>query len=271
MRDALTCGMSLPPAQWMEIGFDVSYLAVISALVALMTARLAGAAPSQQELLRRFRDGFLFLAIGDTGHVGFRVVALLRGGLETKVELAGASVPLVGVGALMTAITVTFLYMVLLDAWRIRFNQPRQILFWWLMSLGVVRLLLFIPAQNQWGQVMPPLDWSIARNVPLAVLGLTVAGLMIRHGRRAVDTTFTWLGALILVSYAFYVPVILFVQRWAAIGVLMIPKTLAYLAMAGLVYARLFKPHGSYDTEQRGQAALLPGLGVGHARGAGRP
>lgn len=248
MVDASGRGMNLNPAQWMEIAFDVSYLVAIFAFVALMSARLTDAGPAQQLLLRRFRDGFLFLALGDTGHVGFRVVALLRGGLETRVELAGASVPLVGVGALATAITVTFLYMLLLDAWRIRFEQPRQILYWWLMSLGVVRLILFIPAQNQWGQLVPPFDWSLARNTPLALLGLTVAALMLRHGRRLKDSTFTWLGALILVSFAFYAPVIFFVQRWPAIGVLMVPKTLAYLAMAGLVYVRLFKPHGSYDS-----------------------
>lgn len=253
MGDAPTCGMNLTPGQWMEIGFNVSYLAVISALVAMMSARLAGADASQRELLRRFRDGFFLLALGDFGHVGFRVVALLRGGLETKVQLGNASVPLVAVGALMTAITVTFLYLLLLDAWRIRFHQPRQILYWWLMSLGVVRLLLFIPAQNRWGEVMPPWDWSVVRNLPLALLGVTIAGLMIRHGRRAKDSTFTWLGGLILVSYAFYAPVILFVQRWPAIGMLMIPKTLAYLAMAGLLYARLFKPHGGYDTSPPGQ------------------
>ena len=245
--------MDLSPAQWTEIGFDASYLVAIFVLVAMMSVRLVAAAPSQQALLHRFRDGFLFLALGDLGHVGFRMVALLRGGLESKVSFAGVAVPLVGVGALATAVTVTVLYMLLLDAWRIRFKQPQQILYWWLMSLGVVRLLLFIPAQNQWDQVVPPLDWSLARNTPLALLGLTVAGLMIRHGRRAMDSTVTWLGALILVSYAFYLPVILFVQRWPEVGVLMVPKTLAYLAMAGLVYARLFKPHGAYDTSPPGQ------------------
>ena len=243
--------MNLSPAQWMEIGFNASYLVVIYGVVALMSARLMAAGTSQQLLLRRFRDGFFLLALGDTGHVGVRGVALLRGGLDSKVNLFGVAVPLVGVGALATAITVTFFYVLLLDAWRIRFNQPRQILYWWLMSLGVVRFLLFIPAQNHWEQVMPPFDWSLARNAPLLVLGLTVAGLMLRHGRRAKDSTFTWLGGLILTSFAFYLPVIFFVQRWPAIGALMVPKTLAYLAMAGLAYARLFKPHGSYDTSSR--------------------
>jgi hypothetical protein len=43
---------------------------------------------------------FALLALGDTGHVGFRVVAYALGGLE-------AHAGLVGLGALSTAYTVT--------------------------------------------------------------------------------------------------------------------------------------------------------------------
>jgi len=238
--------MNLPPSEWMEIAFGASYLVAIYVLVGLMTGRLA-ASEDPQGLLRRFRDGFLLLALGDTGHVGFRVIALLRGGLDSKVELGGNPVALVGIGSLATAITVTLLYLLLVDIWRLRFAAPKGILYWGLMALGVVRLLLFIPPQNEWGNAMPPWGWSVLRNVPLAVLGVTVAVLMVRDGRRAKDKTFTQLGALILLSYAFYAPVILLVQKVPAIGVLMVPKTLVYLVMAGLVYVRLFKKHGRYE------------------------
>lgn len=40
----------------------------------------------------------------------------------------------------------------------------------------------------------------------------------------------TWLGAMIVVSYAAYVPVILFALQVPMLGMLMIPKILAYLA-----------------------------------------
>jgi hypothetical protein len=45
---------------------------------------------------------------------------------------------------------------------------------------------------------------------------------------------------MILVSYAFYAPVILFVQQVPAIGMLMIPKTLAYVAIAAIAYQSIF-------------------------------
>jgi hypothetical protein len=46
---------------------------------------------------------------------------------------------------------------------------------------------------------------------------------------------------MILVSYAFYAPVILFVQQVPAVGMLMIPKTLTYLVMAFVGYRDIFK------------------------------
>ncbi|MFZ5445494.1 MAG: hypothetical protein ACOZQL_36220 [Myxococcota bacterium] len=234
--------MNLTPAQWMEVGFNLTYLVIISALVALMTVRLASV-DDPTGVLHRIRNGFFFLALGDTGHVGFRVVALFRGGLESTVSLFGVRVHLVGVGALATAITVTILYLLLLDVWRVRFAS-RTPLYWALVAIGVLRLALLLPPQNDWGAVVPPLAWSLIRNAPLLVLGVAVAVLFLREGRRANDRTFVQFGALIVLSYAFYLPVILFVHAVPAIGVLMVPKTIVYLVMAWLAYVRLFAPHG---------------------------
>ena len=46
---------------------------------------------------------------------------------------------------------------------------------------------------------------------------------------------------MILVSFACYIPVILFVQQAPAIGMLMIPKTMAYVAIGFLAYFDLFQ------------------------------
>lgn len=228
--------MHLTPAQWMEVTFNLAYLVTMGALVTVMWTR---AAPTP--LHQRLREGFLLLLLGDVGHVGFRVVALFLGGLETHVELLGFSIPLVGVGALATATTITVLYVLLLEAWRLRFERARDALYWGLVGLAVLRLVLFVPDGNQWGHVVPPFDWSLLRNAPLTVLGLAVAGLFLRDGWRESDATFTALGWLIVTSFAFYLPVILFVQVAPPVGMLMVPKTLAYVAMAWLVVAKLFR------------------------------
>jgi hypothetical protein len=73
------------------------------------------------------------------------------------------------------------------------------------------------------------------------VQGLGVAYLILRDARLAHDRTFEWIGAMILVSYACYLPVILFVQQVPAIGMLMIPKTMAYVAIGFLAYLDLYK------------------------------
>lgn len=232
--------MSLAPSQWFEIVFNFSYLLIIYALVAAMSFRLERV-DDPRHVLWRFRDGFLLLALGDTGHVGFRAVALLQGDLAKHVDILGFSVSLVGAGALATAITITFLYLALLDAWRVQFTRKRSPLFYGLLGIGMLRLLLLLPPENRWGEVMPPWGWSVLRNAPLLVLGLGVAWLFIRDGQRSRERTYLQLGWLIVASYALYVPVILFVQQVPALGLLMVPKTIVYLVMAFLVYVRFFK------------------------------
>jgi hypothetical protein len=93
---------------------------------------------------------------------------------------------------------------------------------------------------NEWNSVVPPQPWSTVRNLPLMLQGLGLAYLILRDARAAGDRTFTWIGISILVSYACYMPVIFFVQQVPIIGMLMIPKTLAYVAIGFLAYFDLY-------------------------------
>jgi hypothetical protein len=231
--------MDLSASQWMELVFDAAYLVAIYAIVIMMSRRLHRA-DDPKGILRRFRGGFLLLAIGDTGHVGFRVLAYAMGGLDTSAAIAGLRLPLVGVGALATAVTVTILYAILLDIWRLRFRGRFTAAWWALMAVAVARLLIMIPPQNHWGDSVPPVGWSLARNIPLMALGLGIAVLMLIDALREKDRTFLWISVLIFLSYAFYTPVILLVQRIPAIGMLMIPKTVMYILMAVVGYRRMF-------------------------------
>jgi hypothetical protein len=104
--------------------------------------------------------------------------------------------------------------------------------------------------QNEWDRTIPPLPWSLYRNLPLVMQGLGVAYLILRDGIAAKDRAFGYIGVMILVSYGFYAPVILFVQKVPAVGMLMIPKTLAYLAIAWLAYVSLFSLQASERGEQ---------------------
>lgn len=226
---------------WVEVIFNVGYLIVVWGLVMAMIRRQPNITEDKKSVTELFIWAFALLALGDTGHVGFRVLAYSMTGLESTVSLFGRQVGLVGLGALSTAITVTFFYVLMLVIWHRRFQLPYGWFGGLLFLSAAVRLLLFLLPQNQWNNPVPPQPWSLVRNLPLVILGLGVAYLMLRDSSTVRDTTFKWIGIMILVSYAFYAPVILFVQQVPVIGMLMIPKTLAYVAIGFIAYRDLFR------------------------------
>jgi hypothetical protein len=87
----------------------------------------------------------------------------------------------------------------------------------------------------------------------LTIAGLGVAYLILRDALAAHDRPFVWVGALIVLSYAMYIPVILFVQQAPMVGMLMIPKTLAYVGIAVVLWRSL------YGRERRVAAAAAIG------------
>jgi hypothetical protein len=94
---------------------------------------------------------------------------------------------------------------------------------------------------NEWWRVVPEQPWSTIRNIPLMIQGLGLAYLILRDSIARGDVTFKWIGVSILVSYACYIPLILFVQQAPLIGMLMIPKTMAYVAIGFLAYNDLYR------------------------------
>lgn len=218
----------------MEISFDVAYLLTIWALNFLMLKYKDRIKPQQAKLARLWRWMFFLLAIGDTGHVGFRVIAYTRGTLEH-------SPVLVGIGSLATAFTITIFYMLFVEVWRERFNQSRNVFTWLVMAMGILRMIIMVLPGNHWDASMPPEPMGILRNIPLMVMGVVVMGMILWSAIKAKDRTYLWIGGCVFLSYLFYTPVILWVTKYPTLGVLMIPKTLAYLAIAFIVYFDLFK------------------------------
>lgn len=227
--------MALSMTEIMEISFNILYLITIWSMVVYMFLHRKHVASESRKIAFLILGGFFLLALGDTGHVGFRVVAYALGGLESNSIL-------VGMGALSTAITVGILYMFILEMWRIQFEKPKNVIYYILMAVGVIRLLIFVFPQNQWGSIVPPFGWSLARNIPLMIQGLGVAILILKDANQTNNKVFKQFSYCIFVSYAFYTPVILFVQIWPMVGMLMIPKTLAYVAMAWIGLKAYFKP-----------------------------
>lgn len=226
--------MSEAVLMWLEIVFDVLYLATIWVVVYLMWKKKGNLEDSTKRIGQLFLLAFFLLALGDTGHVGFRVIAYALGGLE-------ANEMLVGLGSFVTAVTVTFFYMLVAEIWRVRFHKERNLLWWSFIVIGFLRLIIMIPTGNAWGTSPTPFNWSLARNIPLMIQGIGIAILILRDALKTKDTFSRNIAIWIFVSYACYLPVILFVNQIPMLGMLMMPKTLAYLAVAFIAYT-LFKP-----------------------------
>ena len=227
---------------WVEVSFNLTYLVVVWSLVIAMSRRQKWLPPEDRPLARLFIWAFALLALGDTGHVGFRTLAYALGDLDATSTMFGTQVGLVGIGALVTAVTVTIFYVLMLVIWRTRFDKQLGWFVYLLLTAAAVRLLLMLSPANEWNNTIPVQPWSIYRNLPLMVQGLGVAYLILRDALASKDRVFMWVGVMILASYAFYIPVIFFVQQFPLIGMLMIPKTMAYVAIAFLAYLNVRPP-----------------------------
>lgn len=225
---------------WFEILFDISYLVAVWWMVALMTKKMYMVAENEQKVARFVRLAFILLAAGDTGHVGFRAAAALAGNINAEVNVFGSQMTLTGIGMLTTAVTVTFFYMVMVYVWKERYQQKHSWFTYTLLATGIIRLVMMSLPANNWGAAVPPEPFGIYRNIPLMIQGIGAMGLILYDAYRTKDKPFIWIGWMIAVSYLFYTPVILFAQIVPMLGMLMIPKTLAYLAIAVIAYKWLW-------------------------------
>ena len=233
--------MSESMLMWIEIGFNVAYLIVVWGLVIAMIRRQPDVPAENQKLTQYFIYAFGLLALGDTGHVGFRVMAYALGNMDTTFSVFGLQLGLVGLGALSTAFTVTFFYMLMVLVWHERYKKPYGWFGYLLFAAALIRLLIMVLPGNMWNSAVPPQPMSLYRNFFLTVLGLGAAYLILRDSIAVKDRPFTWIGSMIVISFALYIPVILLVQLYPLVGMLMIPKTLAYVAVGFIAYANFFK------------------------------
>jgi len=232
--------MSDTVRMWMEISFNIAYLIAIWWLVIVMLRRFPAVARKDQLVAKWTLIAFGLLALGDTGHVGFRVLAYALGNLNMTINLFGGPVSLLSIGTLATSVTVTLFYAAMVLAWKERFHKSIGWFEWLLFAAAVVRLVMLTLPQNEWALTEPPYPWNLYRNIPLLVQGLGLVWLILKDGLKAKDKTFVWMAAMVLISFGCYTPVLFLAHLHPLIGMLMMPKTLAYLAVAFIAYFDLY-------------------------------
>ena len=95
--------------------------------------------------------------------------------------------------------------------------------------LALVRVILCLFPQNEWTHADAPISWGIYRNIPFALLGLLVILLFYKSAKERKDRSFRFMWLTIVLSFGFYIPVVLWADAIPVIGMLMIPKTCAYV------------------------------------------
>ena len=201
-----------------ETLFDIVYLVTVITLGILM---IRGSRGRQQYLLYGIMA--VTLGCGDAFHLVPRAVALCTTGLENYTAA-------LGIGKLVTSITMTLFYVLLYYVWRARYRVSGQngiTATVWVLTLA--RIALCLMPQNAWTSAAPPLSWGIYRNIPFTMLGVLIVVLFYRSAREKQDSPFRSLWLAVVVSFACYIPVVLFADTVPAVGMLMIPKTCAYV------------------------------------------
>lgn len=202
----------------METLFDIVYLTTVVTLGFLMIKRSGG---NRQYLL--FGVMAVTLGAGDAFHLVPRALALCTTGLESYTAA-------LGVGKLITSVTMTAFYVLLYYVWRERYQvKGRAGLTAAVYGLAGVRVALCLFPQNMWLSANAPLSWGIYRNIPFALMGILIIALFYTEAKRANDRPYRWIWLTIVLSFAFYIPVVLWADTVAWVGVLMIPKTCAYV------------------------------------------
>lgn len=163
----------------------------------------------------------LILGLGDSFHLVPRVLNYWTQGDYTAA---------LGIGKLVTSITMTAFYLLLEYARRDRYmisGQKSVLTAAWMLS-GVRTALCCFP-QNEWTSAEPSLLWGILRNIPFAVLGMTSVVLWFKSAKTDKPLKYIWLATAM--SFAFYLPVVVLSQQIPLAGMLMLPKTCMYVWM----------------------------------------
>lgn len=200
-----------------ETVFDILYLGF--ALIAGLTM----AAKGKTRLVKKAGIMAVLLGTGDSFHLVPRSYALWTLGLE-------ANAAALGIGKFITSITMTIFYVILYYVWREYFQvKDRNEVTKAMWVLAALRIGLCLLPQNQWLSYHQPLLFGILRNVPFAVIGVIIIVIFAQEVKRTRDHVFRFMPLAVGLSFGFYLPVVLFSGTAPIVGVLMIPKTMAYV------------------------------------------
>ena len=137
-----------------------------------------------------------------------------------------------GIGLQVSSITMTVFYILLLYIWKYTFCELKapaalEIIIW---VSALVRIIICLLPQNNWCGEQGNPKLSLLRNSVFAVTGIGVIILYAISGN-TYGYHMNRMIAAIIISFGCYLPVTLLSRKMPKIGMLMIPKTCAYIWM----------------------------------------
>ena len=199
----------------MESLFDVFYLSFAIATGIHLLRR------GKEKMIRLLGAACLVLGCGDAFHLVPRIM---------DYWLAGDFTALLGIGKLVTSLTMTLFYLLLEYVRRERYGiQGKSIVLNVFWELCILRIALCLFPQNAWTSSDSPVSWGIYRNLPFAAMG--VLSIVTWLNSAKADRVFRLMWLAILLSFLFYFPVVLWADVLPIIGMMMLPKTCMYIWM----------------------------------------
>ena len=172
----------------------------------------------------------LLLGSGDAFHLVPRVL---------RYFVQGDFTAALGVGKLVTSITMTIFYILMFYIYKNKFKvENTKKIEWSIWILAIIRVILCMLSQNNWITNDGSLMMGIIRNIPFTIMGLII--IVIYYKKRAEYKEFKHVWLNVLLSFLFYLIVVLGTESVPALGAFMIPKTVCYILII-VAFAKMIK------------------------------
>ena len=167
----------------------------------------------------------LTLCGGDAFHLVPRIIRAVKG-TSDKIKKQ------LGIGLQVSSITMTVFYIILMYIWKYTFPEldipvAIEAIIW---ISAIIRIIICLLPQNNWCTEDGNMKLSIIRNAVFAITGIGVI-ILYAISDNTGNYNMTRMIVAIIISFGCYLPVTLFSKTKPKVGLLMIPKTCAYIWM----------------------------------------
>lgn len=239
-------------------GLVVLFIWLIPLYIAMITAFRKYFAETNQNLKKQyFFIGFTFLtlAIGDVFHGLGMYLQLATNNKLAPVQLFGSTIYIEPISLIFDSVMVTLFYMFwqFFMVWRYQ-NEKLLNIDYVLLLMAFIRLVMIFMPYNWWGLTPPPGELNLRpiHNTFFILFGLIVVIRTMLYSRDAKKVSedpviqkqeyaIFLTGFCFIISFLFYTLTIALIPINPAAGMLMIPKTFAYIAAIIIIYKDILR------------------------------